>query len=476
MEKNMFLNTNKIRIILLFAVTIVAVSLSSCSDDIPGNEDEPAIVEPGKMLRFGINRNVQTRATHGANNDWYESEFENGDKIGCVIYDKTNNDNFVTLAEFHYSKNQGYLILDNVWDDGTPIKQKVSSIIRRYKDNDTTDGYLKLMNKDGEYGFAFFYPLFNKDMLLEEWNKLTGSNYTLCHVPFSMFFFPATGFDSWHTSQSYNKLMNAGIPFTKDETLKQGGINNAEVIFPTLYDWTKYPVFVGEYQNDPDGDQSQYCNHMWVKCDNADNNKANISNKNKETLCTYELTFKKKLATIDVVISDPDISDEGIFFRHKSGNGNYDSENNRKNVNSGIIRGLELNLHTGKSVNYIHKEWTGNGGSIEYFVLGENESPLPYTDMTRNDFYPLKLKSTTERRWRLILPPQANLEWQLYFNVKEEDKDGKEVSVQKHIDIHEQLTKLEENKLYIIKVMSKQTWGIRIRDWEEKNKGILIED
>lgn len=464
--------------ILLFAVTmIVAVTLSSCSDDIPGNEDEPCIVEPGKMLRFGINRNVQTRATHGVNDDWYESEFEEGDVIGCVIYKKSDN-SFVAVAEFSYpglGTEAGYLLLNYVWEkkDGQIMRydQSASTIIRRLN-GDTKKGYLELQKGD-EYGFVFFYPFFTQEILLEEWNKLSNPNETKpCHVPYSMFFMPGSpNYDSWHVGKNYDKFIDAGLVSDNREKAKVKETDKT-VEKPTAYSWTEYPAFVGVFQNDPDGKQSQFSNHMWVKCDIDSISNKNISKNNKETLRSYDLTFKKKMATVDIVISDESIEDD-IFIRHPKGTGDYTKD--RVDASTGIIRGKKWNLLDGAFDDYNHLTWnTGQGGSIENFET--NYELLCYKDKTREDFHPFKLPSTTERRWRLILPPQDNLEWQLYFNVKEEDKDGKEVSVQKHIDIHEQLTELKENHLYIIKVMSKQTWGIRIRDWEEKNKGILIED
>lgn len=463
----MFLNMNNIRHTVLFAVSMIGLMFSSCSDDIPGNVDEPSIVNPGKSLRFGLNRNVMTRATHEVDGDWYEAQFEKDDIIGCVIYN-VNDDSFVAVAEFGYSE-EGFLILNHVWEKKngsiTKIGQANSTIISRLKNDDTTTGYLKLKD-NGEYGFVFFYPFFNEDILLDGWNKLHHKDYQSCHIPFSMFFMPGTpDYDSWHVGQNYDRFMNAGLVSDQKEECV---IENNVVVKPTAYNWKEYPAFVGVFQNSTDGKQSQYSNHMGVKCAKDPDSNKNISNKNKETLHTIDLTFKKKMAMIDVIITDPDVADD-IFFRHPDGDENGDYTQNRINAKTGIIRGLKWNMLSeaeDKALDiYNHLTWdVGYGGSIENFYT---DNPLQYTDKTREDFYPLKLNSTTERRWRLILPPQDNFTCYLHFKLNGKDKS---------IRIHDKLTELKGNHLYIIKLMPKQQWGIRIRDWEEKNQGILIED
>lgn len=476
----MFSSMNKTRLILLDVIAVLmAVSISSCSDDMQQPENPVNPTPANNALRFGI-ADISSRATHEVGGDWYESKFEDGDKVGSIIYTRDyqqwNNSygdsRYLATAEWHVKN--GILVLDGVWtrDANRPDKLEFnkyneSDLIRR-KEPDSENGFLELQ-KDHIYGFSFYYPFYEPVILTREFdNIIDADSRKNCIIPFSTFFLPGVpeSWGSWHVAQNYMKFFNAGLALNE---FVQPNIDGNEIKSPTLYKYDSYPMFVNIYQNYGGHTQSGYSNHMWVNCDADPNTGLRISNANTETHHTIDLTFKKKMAFIDVVVDDPGIDGNSIYFRHTQGTGDFIKD--RVNMTDGLIVGKKIDLMTGKLSDYEHKIWNGDdGGQSGPSIDGIPDHAFHYTHMSRDDMHPFRFDNKltgSSIRWRLILPPQDNLKCDIHLK----KIDGSDITVH----IHDKLTEIKENHLYVIRLQNNH-WTITIRDWEDKNQGILIED
>lgn len=481
---------------------LVAVSISSCSDDAILEPDEPINPTPEKFaLRFGLSDIASRAASSNDNEDWYQSKFSEDEKIGSVIYKyQEGSKTFAGLAEWHYNPSNRALILDQIWinheqvvkDYGTwqrkgtfmgPLdpKDEKNDLIEWF-DADKNDGYIKL-NQDGDFGFAFYHPFINAREIIDAFLKLDNET-SLQEVsqPYSRYFLPkGTMWDGWHLAQSFSKVMMTGFPtgspynaanlkeadyynfnsiaFEEPKTIDVDGTKMT--VSCAQYDWQVFPIFVN--YNQADEMQQDKSNFMFVDC-HAEPNSGELINRTKpKSQTTIELSFVRQMAAIDLVVEDPAISSDGIYFVSP-----YQAETKQELV-KGIVQGVTINMVNG-TVSQIPHKTLGQYQDPQNLTLQKHEA-IQYTNLTQDPLYPQNVQNDKDtRRWRLLLPPQTGFECELHFDVT---IDGK--TDHKKIRIDKAIKELKGNHLYTI-YLKKDNWKIEIRDWAKGDNMLIEED
>lgn len=475
----------------LLSVWIAGLALSGCSEqELPGEPVAPS--KPAKALRFGVaDMKISSRASQTPGNV-YETEFNEDNKIGCVIAEKTADNTYVYRANTVWRYRKGYLILieedifneegndtrhayeveDLSVEDYTDVYDKTFTYIRRLKDNsnfpNAKDEDLELL-QDFDYAFFFYYPyISDKEMAFD---YQTHSGYDTpgsVETPFSKTMFP--GFPKWsvyHSFENFQYIYPMAPPGEKQRIQDYNKNQQWE-----RHSWRRFAAFVSESQITKR--QSELSDFMWTKYVVDYNDNSQPINK---TTATYKvpLTFKKKFAAIQINSETPlySVFIQGSSNTFKDINEGYPV--GTKYEKGGIRQGKCLDLQTGTMIDYNPIYWNSNWQVVEHiysyaswFSDVKNTDGLlpPIACVNDRKFNPYPNADKTSF-WQ-ILPPQEKFEANLHFKFKE---DGAEYV----INLGEKLHELEENKLYIIN-LTPVGWDIIINDWIDDKQGVLIEN
>lgn len=482
---------------ILFA--IISLSVASCSkDDERFTEPEPQRTD--MQLRFGVKggSDAVTRVT----NHGLSSEFEEGDVIGCVIafHDAaTGKYDYQATTKWHYHINEtggiGVLVLDSVYaDDETKCGSHtatVKDLIYPHPDYPVNDGYVKLNPSavgkpdDAEYCFFFYYPFINSTDVDAAFDEITASKDPCkLKIPFSGYALelPPNYDNTWYETNKKN-LTVVGFPdsetkyFTNGKTFGDNEWDRQPEQHPHFC-WTAFPCFASIAQGSKE--QLNNSNFMWVRyiVDQKDGSKP-ITAKDETTHYTVGLEFRKKMAAIDLVIEDKEIStaDGDLYYKNIPEGKTANHWSNDANVSeSFFIIGKRIDLSTGLFTDYpAHRaEWKYRDQDkfheAEYAAARASHVCDAYEykngnkkSVSYNRVHPCPLG---EGVFRMVLPPQTSFKCELHF-----EKGSKEYT----IDLYSKIPVLKENTLYTIRLRSTDEWEVIIRDWE-KGSGMLIEE
>lgn len=472
----------------LLSVWIAGLALSGCSEqELP---DEPVVPsKPANALRFGVaDMKISSRTAYDDDN-LLKTSFENDDKIGCVIAQKTKTGNTYSYeykVNTEWTYQDGYLILENELhptgvnsgNKDTKKSHEQGEYIRRLRDKSgefasVHESYLSLEKSDIDYAFFFYYPYIDDETIINDFSGIQASKRPdgLC-VPFSQSFIPVS--PDWDINAFYTNMDHIYVTGVMSKEVSNSAYQNKKTYY---YPWDEFPCFASEWQDTKK--LSERSDFMWV--DYTVDQKESGKNINTET-ATYEvkLQFRKKMAAIVVNSEIPMTqTDDGIFFQNDvtTVDGAKDKWYNGNGLNlyqsGGICLGKKINIASGVLSPYDIRipltkfypdkplyDWSGQISAVKYKVQ-------EFSYMTDKKLYPYPNESRTQ--FRLILPPQENFDAKLHFRF-----DSKP-NVEYVISLGEKLHELEENKLYIIN-LTPVGWDIIIRDWILDHKGVLIEN
>ncbi len=406
--------------------------------------DEPASEAPssGGELRFTVSSPRSRLAYEGL----YSTLFEDNDTIGCVIAQKNADGSYSYKGNSCWHYKSGVLVLDRIEIRKTFPNQWPSekNVMCPYTDADNTlisrtteqaeDGYLTLKDSSINYAFFFYYPYVNYYAIYENISNAIDTYEAYNSTPF----YHLLEYPNWATNEDLSTTNQWG---GKDELNKYkikdyylryyfcGDLAENTVIEASWsanvskYGWTEWPCFVNRVQTNKR--QIENSDFLWIAYTSDKKGKGDIN----ATTATYEvdLEFKKKTAVIEV---DCDAPLSEVTFQ-----------------GSDVLTGTHINLQTGTRSTYTNS----------------NESDKQKNRSTSGKFFPYRL---SDSRYRLILPPQETFDCDLNFTL-----GGKAYTVA----LEENLTKLEEGKIYIIHINKAGGCTLKINDWSTGSLGVLEE-
>lgn len=448
------------------------------------------------QLRFGVKggSDAVTRVT----NHGLSSEFEEGDAVGCVIAFRdaaTDKYDYQATTKWHYHINEtgelGVLVLDSVYaDDGTECDSHAATaddLIYPHPDYPVNNGYVKLNPSavgkpdNAEYCFFFYYPFINSTDVDAAFDEITTSKDPCkLKIPFSGYALelPDSPDNYWYETNKKN-LTVVGFPDSETKYFTNGtkfGNNqwNMENEQHPHFCWTAFPCFASIAQGS--NEQLNNSNFMWVRyvMDQKDDSKS-ITKEDETTHYTVCLEFRKKMAAIDLVIEDEEISmvDGDLYYRNIPETKSVNWGNANDKCENFFIIGKRIDLSTGLFTDYPqcrNKTIQGPYPEAEYAAVMASHvcDAYEYTYNTKkknsyNRVHPCPLGDGV---FRMVLPPQTSFKCELHF-IKA-DNEYK-------IDLYSKIPILKENTLYTIRLRSTDEWDVIIRDWE-KGSGMLIEE
>lgn len=435
------------------AVLLFPLLFCACINDDgpvgPGTGDTP-VASPSSRLRFGVTASTASRVT----NSGVSGVFDNGESVGCVVAYLNDDGTYEYQANTRwvYNKDNSVLVLSDVWSaDGTTKQTEAAAqrVICRDMEKDMKDGtdtgsgYLKLLDAGRKYCFFFYYPYVDEDDIMQAkwWITNTKDPYRV-QIPVSTVY--ASDFANWNLRDHCTKTMLTGT-VSKSFTYFAPDWSNPDNSKPCKYAWTAYPSFVGLGQSNKL--QSNNSDFMYASCVVDPATGKDITLENVDTHHTIDLTFRKKMAAVELV-TDLNLTDP-VFQSHDG---------------STIVAGQRIDLSNGKVSNYKYldknMEWAASA----------DEKIQQLSCATADAFRPYKISELAgEKTWRIILPPQSGFKCNLKFKL-----DG----VDKTLDLSKKIGSLEENRLYVVRLLGNvdEQWTVIIRDWEDGDNMLIQEN
>lgn len=469
------------RLKLILPVLLLAVSLSACKDDISDLAMEQKEDKAG-LLRFGVKGSTRTI------DSGVKSEFENGDRIGCVIAFRNAVGDYEYQATtcWTYNSANGMLVLERVYSTTNGMCEwhdanRATDLICRHPDYDTDKGFVQLNTAGKQYCFFFYYPFISGADTDAAFNELAGKDGVSAYdlkIPFSGFALDLhPNWDTYWYNQNKSSFVVTGLPDFETRTCTDGSkIQTGEYNWAdekhNHYNWKSFPCFASIAQGSRP--QQSNSNFMWVSyvMDQKDPSKP-VTPEDVSTHYTVGLQFRKKMAAIDLVIDDPAIlTTGGLYYRNipEEKNVSYGDANTK--YDNYFMIGRQFDLSTGKFSDYpqYRAEWQCANAGIkqqEYAAVFASYVSDAYEDNGKNAQYnrvrPCPLGGGV---FRVILPPQESFKCELHFS-----KNGKDYA----INLYSRIPMLKENTLYTIRLMDAGDWSIVIRDWTE-GENMLIEE
>jgi len=453
---------------------VLLLLLASCSSDEPVSVPAPA---PGQCLRFGVpaSSGSVTRVT----NDGVSSTFENGDEVGCVIAFRNSEGgyDFQTTTQWHYCGSTGMLVLDRIFEtNGSECSSHaptVADIICRLPDSNDDDGYVQLNSDGKEYCFFFYYPFIGSDLLMEDFLSYVKEKdpYKL-KAPFSGYRMEENNNWDQQNTNGKKEMSVTGMPDDVTGYFTDKNYTDATYSIHPHFNWKDFPCFASIAQGSKE--QLNNSNFMWVRyvMDQKDASKP-VTKEDETTHYTVSLQFRKKMAAIDLVIDNDEVStaDGDIFYR------NIPEEVNCYNQNGSysncILVGRKLDLSTGQFSDYpqYFHDWQFSNNQLqnktEWPCIRAAHLSDAYEDNNYNGKFNVILPCPMGGGvYRVILPPQSDFRCELHV---------KRNGVEHAINIYDKLPSLSENTLYTIRLRGTDDWDILINDWEDGDK-ILLEE
>lgn len=469
----MTMNTeNRHTALLASIIGVLTLCLVGCSADEPLTPSVPEV--KGESMRFTTSVSPGSRTVHTG----MESSFVEGESVGCIIAvkDKNDNNNFQYKANsqwhYHVDGHTGVLVLDNIWGEKINAYGKYPQnemtglkLLQRHPEYAEESGFLELLDENASYAFYFYYPYIDNDILKQdlaeavtEWNQNRSKEFhTLPGFPQRILYKEPkcpTGTNDWDRTDNLDTsdqslsnfiIYNNCVGEIYDKYKASGwGSNGLEI---TRYGWEQYPFFVNNTQRT----KRQFSNSDFLCVSYTANvdDKGGVT-KEHETR-PVPLTFRRMNAAIELQ-SDVELPMNSVWF---------------ENTETGIVRGRAINLRTGATSEYPNKRpnWDESNDDLLQRL----------SVVTKYKFYPLPMDAGYDeanpdgayKTYRLILPAQDNFKANLSFSL-----NGKSYT----IDLSSQLTRLERNKLYIIRLNARGDWDIIIKPWQDDTSNILIEN
>lgn len=454
---------------------LLLLLLASCTAEEP--QPSPAQVRQ-QSLRFGVpaRGGDLSRVTDSG----VSSSFTDGDKVGCVIAFRNSDGgyDFQATTRWHYCAATRMLVLDAIYEavgtDCSNHAPAADDLICRLPDTKADDGYVQLNTDGKEYCFFFYYPFIDSDLLNRDFISYVQQKdpYKLL-APFSGFRMQQNPNWSEHSTDEKKQMSVIGMPYKTTDYFNDTNYSDATYRVHPHFDWTQFPCFVSIAQGSVD--QLNNGNFMWVRyvMDQKDSSRP-VTKEDPETHYTVSLQFRKKMAAIDLVIDNPEISTaEGdIYYRNIPEEANQ--INNQKPYSNYILVGRKLNLSTGQFSDYpqIFLEWQLSQSSYiktEWPCIRASHLCDAYEDNNdyRGGFNKIRPCPLGSGIFRVILPPQSDFRCELHVK-----RNGTDCA----INIYDKLSRLRENTLYTIRLRSIDDWDILINDWEDGDSILIEED
>jgi len=453
---------------------LLALLLASCTAEDP----QPSRAQAGQQsLRFGVP--APDGGISRVTNSGVSSSFTDGDKVGCVIAFRQSDGSykFQSTTQWHYCAATRMLVLDAIYKvDGSNCSHHTPAaddVICRLPDTNADDGYVQLNTPGEEYCFFFYYPFIDSGLLMQDFLSYVRQKdpYKL-QAPFSGF--RLVQYPNWteYSTNEKKEMSVIGMPYETTNYFNDTNYTDATYRVHPHFDWTQFPCFVSIAQGSVD--QLNNSNFMWVRyvMDQKDSSRP-VTKEDPETHYTVSLQFRKKMAAIDLVIDNPEISTaEGdIYYRNIP-----EEESHIYNgaYSSYILVGRKLDLSTGQFSDYpqIFQEWqfgqSGYSNVTEWPCIRASHLCDSYEDNDyRGGFNKIRPCPLGGGVFRVILPPQSDFRCELHVK-----KNG----VEHAINVYEKLPRLNENTLYTIRLMDTGQWSIVINDWTDGDKMLIQED
>jgi len=458
---------------------ILILLLASCATDAP---QSPTAQIQRQSLRFGVPApdGSVTRVT----NNGVSSTFVDKDKVGCVIAFRNSDGgyDFQATTEWHYCATTRMLVLDAIYkvsgsNDCASHFPTADDVICRMPDTNEDDGYVQLNTDGKEYCFFFYYPFINSDLMIHDFLSYVRQKdpYKLM-APFSGFRMERNPSWTEHSTTEKKEMTVTGMPDATTSYFNNTNYTDASYRVHPHFDWKQFPCFVSIAQGSVD--QLNNSNFMWVSyvMDQKDSSRP-VTKEDKETHYTVNLKFRKKMAAIDLIIDNPEISlaEGDIYYRNipeeavQINNGTYSNY---------ILVGRKLDLSTGQFSDYPqifnddNNKWkfeqSGYNNNTEYPCIRASHLCDAYEDNDKHGSYnkirPCPLGGGV---FRVILPPQSDFRCELHVK-----RSGTDCG----INIYDKLPQLRENTLYTIRLRSIDEWDILINDWEDGDRILIEED
>lgn len=459
-------------------IAALPLILAACVYDSDGPDSEPlAPTAPTAPDTRGGLRFTAEGATR-VQTDMYESGFETGDMIGCIIASKNpQTGEYTYQANTSWAYAGGLLIPKKIrknngsWanfadnTEANPAPQ--GSIIARdcVRDPDHTEGFLTL-TENFAYAFFFYYPFHDDADILASLKQMNaGDQLSKCNLPYAPV--KSDGMQSYTQLPSNDWPKDSKIYSTAPNFLMTGEANSADVNANgsngfNQYAWTAYPLFVCYDQNDgPQATTHLRANNSdWLYTNyTADRNDPTLNITKQTATYPVDLKMRKKMAAIEI------ITDEEFP---------YLTINNDNTA--GVRTGTAIDLRTGKLTDYQpNTNWDatifqkGFANRIQRDSYRENNKQYWHYDN-----YPLTPRllgvlTDQKQHRRIILPPQDFTAATMTFRIPSKNKEYT-------VRLGDRLPRLLENKLYIVRITSNVDIDIIIRNWQDDQKGVLLDE
>jgi len=391
---------------------------------------------------------------------------------------------FQATTRWHYCEATRMLVLDAIYEVATENKNCSShaptadDVICLLPDTKEDDGYVQLNTDGREYCFFFYYPFIDSDRLHQDFILYVQQKdpYKLL-APFSGFRMEQN--PNWQVTNTDNKkqMSVTGMPYKTTDYFNDANYTDATYRVHPHFDWMQFPCFVSIAQGSVD--QLNNSNFMWVSyvMDQKDSSRP-VTKEDPETHYTVNLQFRKKMAAIDLVIDNAEIStaDGDIYYRNIPEEENHINDGTYSNY---ILVGRKLDLSTGLFSDY-PQIFLNDDGNWKFAQSGySNKTEWPcirashlcdaYEDNSDykggyNKIRPCPLGGGV---YRVILPPQSDFRCELHVK-----KNG----VEHAINLYKRLPQLNENTLYTIRLIDTNQWTVVINDWTDGDRMLIQED
>lgn len=459
----------------LFSALMLSLTLMSCIDEYPFCEPENPTGQQGG-LRFAVKPDMHTRVVHNG----LASRFDNGDKVGCVVAAKNADGSYTYKANTQWHYRDGVLVLDYVW--GT-MKVQVTepwgwthevetfgkypesqthdlNLLCRQAETDPESGYLTLLDENMNYAFFFYYPYYDDEVLSEdlvdsgeEWSKLSSSGKNVVFHKFPGFpvVIPNDGLSyytkpnpaSWEQPYALDLYDAKSCTAYLFRNCLVGAVKDSydapdwSLDRNSYYGWADYPCFVNNTQQR----RKQFSNSDFLWTRYVVSKHGGDVTQQKETT-PVDLVFERMHAAIELQ-SDVALPMQSVWFES----------------DTGIVRGRSVDLRSGALSPYEEHpdgiDWTNDPLQERGAVTTEKFWPLPM-DAAYTDILTVP-EDVAYKNYRIILPAQTDFNCYLHFTL-----NGSPYK----IALHERLTRLEQNHLYIIRINKRGECSLKINDWE----------
>jgi len=450
--------------------------LASCTADEPQVPDAQA---PRQSLRFGVP--TLTGSVSRVTNDGVSATFDDNDNVGCVIAFRNSDGSygFQATTRWHYCASTRMLVLDAIYDTDaskncTSHTPTADDVICRLPDTKENDGYVQLNSDGREYCFFFYYPFISSGLLMDDFLTYINQKdpYKL-KAPFSGYrMVQNNNWNQWSTDEK-KEMTVTGMPDATTDYFYDTEYTDATYRVHPHFDWKQFPCFASIAQGSVD--QLNNSNFMWVSyvMDQKDTSRP-VTKEDEDTHHTVNLQFRKKMAAIDLIIDNAELStaDGDIYYRNIPEEAN--NYNNNGTYSNYILVGRKLDLSTGLFSDYrqLFQDWqmgqAGYNNSTEYPCVKASHLCDSYEDNNyRGGYNKIRPCPLGGGVYRIILPPQSEFRCELHLK-----KNG----VEHAINLYEKLPQLNENTLYTIRLIDTNQWTVVINDWADGDRLLIQED